>query len=73
MTICTPHSPAILLGRFPTEMLIRVYQKTYAIMLIKMLFVIIQTGNYSSANNRNMKNILWYIYTMEYYTLMGRN
>lgn len=49
-------------------MLICVYQKTYTIMFLKALFVIVQTGNDSNANNRKMRNELWHIHTMEYYT-----
>lgn len=70
--VYTPHNPAILLlGICPTEKL--VFIKTYAIMFIKALFVIVQTGNDPNAINRRMLNKLWYSCIVEYYTLTRRN
>ena len=68
------YDPAMLLGIYSNELKIYIYPKTYTQMFIAVLFIIAKTWKQlRSFSVGKWINKLWYIQTMEYYSVLKRN
>ena len=64
----------MLLGIYSNELKIYIYPKTYTQMFIAVLFIIAKTWKQlRSFSVGKWINKLWYIQTMEYYSVLKRN